>query len=99
MKRTLTTSIFLCLSYMNVMTARPITIPYSFPEERVNAFSEANDDWALLGEVTTTAQNQDPWVEHGLLKSIRPWTESQEEEYTHFFGMLSESQKMEIIIL
>lgn len=62
MKRTLTTSIFLCLSYMNVMTARPITIPYSFPEERVNAFSEANDDWALLGEVTTTAQNQDPWV-------------------------------------
>ena len=62
MKRTLTTSIFLCLSYMNVMTARPITIPYSFPEERVNAFSEANDDWAFLGEVTTTAQNQDPWV-------------------------------------
>lgn len=52
MKRTLTTSIFLCLSYMNVMTARPITLPYSVPEERVNAFSEANDDWVLLGEVT-----------------------------------------------
>lgn len=33
------------------MTAWSIT-PYSFPSERVIAFTEVNDEWILLGEVT-----------------------------------------------
>ena len=44
-------AIFTCLSFINVMTAWPFT-PYLFPEERNNPFSEANDDWIFLGEVT-----------------------------------------------
>lgn len=51
MKRIFLTAIFTCLSFLNVMTASSIT-PYSFSEEWINAFSEPNDDWILLGEVT-----------------------------------------------
>ena len=34
------------------MTAKAINIPHSYPEEGTGSFSEANDDWVLLGEVT-----------------------------------------------
>ncbi len=51
MRRTFLIAIFTSLSLINVMTAGAIT-PYTIPEERINTFSEVNDDWILLGEVT-----------------------------------------------
>lgn len=51
MRRSFLTAIFTCLSFINVMTVWSIT-PYSFPDARVSAYTEVNDDWILLGEVT-----------------------------------------------
>lgn len=55
MNRTLT-AIFTCLSLLQAMTVWS-TIPCAFSEGRVNALSEANDDWILLGEITLSNHN------------------------------------------
>ncbi len=56
MKRTLITSIFICLSFINVMTLWSFN-SHSFTGKRINVFSEVNDDWILIGEVSLSNYN------------------------------------------
>ena len=57
MRRFILIAILTCLSFLQTMTVWS-TIPCAFSERAVNALSEANDDWVLLGEITLSNYNQ-----------------------------------------